>query len=339
MEAEIGNFKNAMIEEIRISYEINKRALTLNYNKDVYLLSRLRNRNNIRAINVAIISLTQSYNTNIRTLTEQFNVDVKKIMDYVINIPVQTNSHNNKKMALLIGINYQGTENELFGCINDANNIKELITEKGFTDIRILTDDALEKPTKQNIIDHLKTILTNAASGDTIVFSYSGHGSYIFDKNNEEKDGRDELIIPLDLNPILDDELKNIIQNNLKEGVTMFALFDSCFSGTVLDLKYQYLDSTNYDNFTENNNNLETLGNVCMISGCMDSQTSVDAYINNKPQGAMTWSFLESLKTLENPTWRELVKNMRDILKINGLEQIPQFSSGKVMDIDAKVTL
>ena len=147
------------------------------------------------------------------------------------------------------------------------------------------------------------------------------------------------MIIPLDLNPILDDELKNIIQNNLKEGVTMFALFDSCFSGTVLDLKYQYLDSTNYDNFTENNNNLETLGNVCMISGCMDSQTSVDAYINNKPQGAMTWSFLESLKTLENPTWRELVKNMRDILKINGLEQIPQFSSGKIMDIDAKVTL
>jgi hypothetical protein len=34
-------------------------------------------------------------------------------------------------------------------------------------------------------------------------------------------------------------------------------MFDSCFSGSVLDLKYQYMDSLNYDNYTENNKELE----------------------------------------------------------------------------------
>lgn len=81
---------------------------------------------------------------------------------------------------------------------------------------------------------------------------YSGHGSYILDKNNDENTPYDQLIVSCDFNVILDDELKSIIQSNLKNDVTLFCMFDSCFSGSVLDLRYQYMDSLNYDNFTEN---------------------------------------------------------------------------------------
>jgi hypothetical protein len=201
----------------------------------------------------------------------------------------------------------------------------------------MLTDLTTTKPTRENIIKEFTALLSSAQEGDLLFFLYSGHGSYILDKNGDEKTLYDQLIMSCDLNTILDDELKQIIQTNLKKNVTLFAMFDSCFSGSVLDLKYQYMDSLNYDNFTENEKQLETKGNVFMISGCSDYQTSADAIINNKATGAMTWSFNEALKQKDNCSWRELVKSMRDLLKTSQYDQIPQFSSGLFENIDAPV--
>ena len=59
-------------------------------------------------------------------------------------------------------------------------------------------------------------LLTSANNGDTIFLFYSGHGTYLRDTNNNEKTKNDQLIVPLDLNIIVDDELKSIINNHLK---------------------------------------------------------------------------------------------------------------------------
>jgi hypothetical protein len=46
------------------------------------------------------------------------------------------------KRALLIGINYKNTPDQLDGCINDVNNIRNFLTLKlGFTNFMVLTDD------------------------------------------------------------------------------------------------------------------------------------------------------------------------------------------------------
>jgi hypothetical protein len=119
----------------------------------------------------------------------------------------------------------------------------------------------------------------------------------------------------------------------------LFALLDCCHSGTILDLRYQYFDSENYDNFTENTKETETIGNVIMISGCMDNQTSADAYINSTYQGAMTWAFLDTLNKKPNLTWKELITTMRSSLKTSKYEQIPQLSSGKQLGLTAKICL
>lgn len=234
----------------------------------------------------------------------------------------------NNKNALLIGCNYKGSDYELFGCINDVNHLKnKLISQYKFNNITVLTDDTIQKPTKNNILNALKNLLINSKSGDTLFFCFSGHGTQTYDKNNDEIDKLDEIIVPLDFKYIIDDELNTIISNNLKEGVNLFALFDSCHSGSVLDLKYQYLDSTNSNNTTINKNYKNIKGNVAMISGCMDIQTSADAYINKKSQGAMTWSFLESINSNPNSKWFDLVQNMRKLLQSNGYTQIPQLSA------------
>jgi hypothetical protein len=74
-----------------------------------------------------------------------------------------------------------------------------------------------------------------------------------------------------------------------------------------------------------------------MISGCTDNQTSADASINSRYQGAMTWSMLQSLQP--NISWCDLLKNMRSALKGSGFSQLPQMSSGRIVDITGKVFL
>jgi hypothetical protein len=329
MSQELIQYKNYRLAELKNVYLNNCIITTQYYNNIINIISKSRALNKAQQINSikSILALT------ITNLTNKYNSDILTIQQFT---PKQIKINKSKK-ALLVGINYTGTSNELFGCINDVNCVKERISTKGFTNINTITDLTIKKPTKNNILTEFKNLFVNSQAGDLLFFLYSGHGSYALDKNGDEQDGYDELIVSSDLKGITDDELKTIIQQNLKQNVTLFAMFDSCFSGSVLDLRYQYMDSLNYDNYTENSKQAITNGNVFMISGCTDEQTSADAVFNNKPNGAMTWSLLESLKQKPNESWREVVKSMRDLLKTSQFTQIPQFSSGSFVNIDTPV--
>lgn len=45
---------------------------------------------------------------------------------------------------------------------------------------------------------------------------------------------------------------------------------------------------------------------VTMFSGCRDDQTSADARIEGEPTGAMTWAFLEMMKSDQSPSYAEV---------------------------------
>jgi hypothetical protein len=246
------------------------------------------------------------------------------------------NNKKIKKNALIIGINYNDTPYQLYGCINDANYLNDFLTSKGYTNT-VLTDETSIKPDCSNILNNFISLLNNSKKGDTLFFSYSGHGTYTRDFDRNELTKNDQLIVPCDFNVILDDELKKIIQKYLKPNVNLIALFDSCFSQSVLDLKYQYKDSLNNDNNYINRQESITKGNVIMISGCSDVQTSADAFINGNFRGALTWAFLESINSEPNLSWNKLLIKMRELLKNNGYSQIPQLSSGKLININGKV--
>jgi hypothetical protein len=331
MSSELTTYRKNRINVLIANYNNNVRQFQSVLNNNILAIQRSSQR--IAVKNSLINSLIQSYYASINNLKTSLNNNISIIQNFV---PVNIITNNNK-YAIVIGINYTGTPNELYGCINDANSIKDYLTSKGINNINFITDLTDKKATKNNILTALTTVLQQTQTRDSIFLFYSGHGSYTLDRNGDETTGYDQMIVPCDFNMIVDDELKNIIQTNLKKDVTLFAMFDSCFSGSVLDLKYQYMDSLNYDNYTENNKELETNGHVLMISGCTDYQTSEETVFNNKNGGALTWSFLESLKENTNSTWRELVKKMRDNLKTNGFSQIPQFSCGMFENIDAKV--
>jgi hypothetical protein len=319
-------------------------ALTATFNKNVQNLLNYYN-SNIKSIlnsrlpiivkNNNIKQLQNYFNTTYNTLKNKLKIDIKSAQ-----AQAQAQAIKYTKNALLIGCNYIGTQYELSGCINDVEDIQNKIkAQYGFNNILIMSDNTSKKPIKLNILNEIKNLLTNSNSGDILFLMFSGHGTKIRDTNSDDRDGFDELFVPLDFNCISDDEIKIIINNNLKKDVTLFALFDCCNSGTVLDLRYQYFDSENYDNSTENTKETETIGNVIMISGCMDNQPSAETYIDSKYQGAMTWSFLDTVNKNPKLSWKDLITNMRTTLKISKYEQIPQLSSGKKLDLTTKFCL
>lgn len=156
------------------------------------------------------------------------------------------------KCALLIGINYIGTSSYLNGCINDICDIYRLCKKNNYSYFCVLSDDALPSdikyknistlPTKENIIKEIKNFMNYSKDGDELYIHYSGHGSQIQCTTNEETDGFNEVLVPLDYQKngiIKDNELRDIIVTPLlNKTVKLRAIFDCCHSGTILDLKY-----------------------------------------------------------------------------------------------------
>jgi hypothetical protein len=336
MDPQLEAYKKNKTDELVSSFNNTVSSLRSQLQSNIKIIqkSKLHTKNK----NNSILFLNQKYNSTIAKLKKDLATNIKKV-NILTSLPQRKTSD---KFALLVGINYKNTSKELYGCINDTKNIQNILqTKYGFKNFVFLTDDTSNKPTKQNIIYALTKLLVNSISGDSLFFLYSGHGTCTTDLNNDEVDGQDELIVPINATNIksciLDDELNQIIKNNLKPGVKLFALFDSCFSGTILDLKYNF---DNLDNITVNPNIVDSLGQVFMISGCTDKQTSDDAIINNKNTGAMTFSFIQTIEQYGmSITLKQLVENMRKLLTDNGFQQTPQLSSGKSVDINTQTIL
>ncbi|KAI0784526.1 caspase domain-containing protein [Abortiporus biennis] len=154
-----------------------------------------------------------------------------------------------KRKALCIGINYIRQPNELKGCINDANNVKRFLIEFFHykpEDIVILTDDSQNPrqiPTKANMIEAMRWLTRDARPNDALFFHYAGHGGQTKDLDGDEADGYDETIYPVDFEKagqLTDDMMHDLLVKPLPAGCRLTAIFDSCHSGSALDLPYIY---------------------------------------------------------------------------------------------------
>jgi len=241
------------------------------------------------------------------------------------------NSKN--KFAILIGIDYLNDKNaRLDGCVSDAYNLKKVLIEKfGFEkkNILMIVDDPKNKikPTKANIINQLKNLVnkTKNLKDSSIFISYSGHGAQIRDRNNDEKDGKDEVWIPLDYRKgiITDDQFRSVFLNQLKGNANCVILSDSCHSGTYCDCCFQYDNNKNYvqiNKLLPNKN-----ANVLVISGCRDHQTAQEVSVDGLIQGAMTYSFIQSCS--KEKDFEGLVRDMNGVCRRLKLQQIPTLTT------------
>jgi len=234
------------------------------------------------------------------------------------------------KKAVCVGINnYPGFANDLRGCVNDANDWETLLVNAEFETEKLLDDQA----TKQNMLAALENLVVNAAAGDEIVFTYSGHGTQVADRSGDEIDGYDEALVAHDGN-IVDDELREILRKT-PEDVHVIIIADSCFSGTVtraLDsstVKPRFLKTEDIPATASLKKHLlsdEDMIEV-LITGCTDSEYSYDAEIDGRWNGAMTANAVSVMRA--GQTYKEFYQLLRQRLPSNEYPQTPQLEGSE----------
>lgn len=267
------------------------------------------------------------------------------------------------KKALLIGINrYRIPGADLRGCVNDVQNLRSVLTKHyGFSDkdIRVLTDHAATKKAMQASIERL---IKGAKACDVLLLHYSGHGANVPDADGDEADRRDEILCPTDLDwkdPLTDDWLRRTF-NKLKKGVSLTVIMDCCHSGTNTRA-LRPIDAPSIPRYLPNpwdimaeESGRSLRGKVkgglrtstrarrrrsdlvdadipeLLITGCRDTQTSADAFIDGSYNGALTWNLVQTLNAAAGKlSYRDLHTKACAGLERGDFEQVPQLEGRK----------
>lgn len=223
------------------------------------------------------------------------------------------------KYYLTVGINKYPNA-PLNGCVNDANDWAAMLDSLGYHGHTLLDGTA----TKATILSELKAAVLALKYRDTLVFQYSGHGSWIPDRSGDEPDGRDEVLCAYDYENgglVSDDELYDVTSYR-SWGTRVISISDSCHSGSVHRLartgesrtatwnpgeaagteKIRYLPP---GYFLEGNDlqraaeavqlparGVSRRGTV-LLSGCKDTEFSYDAWISGRYNGAFTYHAIQ----------------------------------------------
>jgi hypothetical protein len=256
--------------------------------------------------------------------------------------------------AFLVGINaYPG--NELNGCVNDVVDMaKFLVGHCGFDegDIRLLTD---ARATTKAIREHLTWLLDGVKAGDRLLFHYSGHGAQFPLRDQHGKVTEvDECICPVDFDwtvehAIRDKDFKQMFAH-VPEGVQLNWVSDSCFSGDLARVlmpekrkvkSFPMPADIGWRLRTAEVKGAKRLGfehtidglNAVLVSGCSKTETSADAEIDGRFNGALTYYLLKTLsapKGLTQPLEQDVVRT-RAALREGGYQQHPQLEGSEAL--------
>lgn len=267
------------------------------------------------------------------------------------------------KRALCIGINdYPGTDMDLRGCVNDAEDWAAELARRSFS-VETLLD---AKASKAALVKGIRALVQGASTGDSLIITFSGHGTYAPDTSGDESDGLDEALCPYDIkqgNVLIDDEIHTLFAER-KPGVRILLISDSCHSGTVTRAapvdpeaegprpRFMPMGTWLPDDQLPRAPNGKvasvvgflagvspfagaiSLGNGhdLLLSGCAEGPNnfSYDAKIAGRPNGAFTYYALKALKRMSAmATYAEWHAEIRKALPSANYPQTPQLFGSK----------
>ncbi len=254
------------------------------------------------------------------------------------------------RTALCIGINdYPGTDSDLAGCVNDAEDWRTALDDLGFDRTTLMLDG---EATRAAMIEQLTAIVSATRAGDVAVITFSGHGTWQADDDRDEPDMRDEALCPHDFSsagPLLDDDLFDIFSRQ-HSGARVVFLSDSCHSGSVARIALPAAQNQQSGRIRflapgpflsgaalERAKKAEKAppkglmrGTALLVSGCKDTEYSYDASFGGRPNGAFTRAALDTLpRFTSNGTYVDWHAAIREILPSASHPQTPQLMASR----------
>lgn len=247
-----------------------------------------------------------------------------------------------RSKGVLFGLNYAYDSGAtLNGCINDVNSMATFLKSTWGIPCQVYTDDVAKVECSGNgIIQRLYQLACESYSEnlDLVWIHYSGHGSYVRDSNSDEKDGQDECLVPSDFRTaglVPDDYICQLFKC-FNPKTRVISVFDCCHSGTIGDVKYSWEGPrlVNIENIV-----CVVPAKVITLSGCLDTQTSADAFNvlgDNRYIGALTACLLMTLQ--KNTDARKnvfvMVEQVRKALAVRGFTQRAKLCSSHNLALD-----
>ncbi|MBX2853773.1 MAG: caspase family protein [Rhodobacteraceae bacterium] len=224
--------------------------------------------------------------------------------------------------ALIIGVDEYQSQPDLKGAVNDAKDIAQSVRQFGASQVRLLLND---EASRANIDTIWRDMIDGSDPGDTIIFSFAGHGRQEDDANGDERlmnplDDKDEVLLlsrfninePAGLKErLLDDDLHIWFVEAQERGVQVLFVVDSCFSGgltrSVLGgqapgqrLANPFaIPKTERERLSKKpppQHPEETLSNLVMITGGREGQTVPEILVGGTFRGATSYAFARALE-------------------------------------------
>ena len=224
--------------------------------------------------------------------------------------------------ALVIGVDEYDSQPDLKGAVNDAKDIANSLRQFGAESVHLLLNDEAHRA---NIDSIWRGMIDNANPGDTIIFSFAGHGRQEDDANGDERqlnplDDKDEVLLlggfgihtAESLNErLVDDDLHSWFVEASERNLKIVVVVDSCFSGgltrSIAGGKGPSQRLANpFAIPSEERAKLakkpppeqpeETLSNLVMITGGREGQTVPEIVVGGDFRGATSYAFARALE-------------------------------------------
>ena len=217
--------------------------------------------------------------------------------------------------GLVIGVDDYQHLPSLNGAVNDARDIASALRASGVNDVTMLLD---RDATREAIFQAWNNIVAKARLGDTVVFSYAGHGGQERERvQGSEEDGLDEVFLLSGFKAdasgngqrIIDDEINKLFTDARHLKIVFIA--DSCHSGTMTRSFDERTGGAktrlgNYgdivdDQLPEPDTTAATLDpelmdNVVFFGAVQDHEVALEFPIDGQSRGALSYSFARAIR-------------------------------------------
>lgn len=222
--------------------------------------------------------------------------------------------------VLAIGINDYDHQQQLAGAKRDAEDIAQTFGRLG-ADVTLLRN---REATRARVEAEWSALLGRARSGDTVIFSYAGHGGQEPDKEPlDEADGLDEAFLLSGFDPdprrpgfgerILDDTIHDWFEQGSALGLRIILVADACYSGTMTrgmpdyravvsfrgSLPYGMPETVTLDQIKASAAELsrvaiepeDTDSQVTLFSATQENRNAPEVVIDGESRGALSYAF------------------------------------------------